>query len=146
MTVGERVAKEARSWIGTPFHWQASQKGVGADCKGLLWGVARELGRPEADSLYAQMADYGPRFDGRLLKEGIASLFDPVTELKPGDILLCKLGNQPGHLAIYTGGGKAVHTQISSKAWVKETDLRALYHFYPFDSAWRWRRKCRSPR
>lgn len=142
MRLGDRVVKEARSWIGTPFHWQASQRGVGADCKGFIWGVARELGRPEADSLYARIADYGPRFDGALLKEGIAATFDEVKgEWRPGDILLCRFNGQPGHLAIYSGGDRAIHAQIASKAWVKETALRALFHFYPLDSVWRWRRK-----
>lgn len=138
--LGQKVAAEALEWVGTPFHWQASQKGVGADCKGLLCGVARELGLPEAESLYAQMTDYGKVVDGKLLKEGVASIFDPVEgDWQAGDVLLCKQLKEPCHLAIYTGEGTAVHTQISSKAYVKETALRALFHFFPLDSVWRWR-------
>ncbi len=33
------IVAEARSWIGTPYHHQASLKGVGCDCLGLLRGV-----------------------------------------------------------------------------------------------------------
>ena len=33
----------ARDWIGTPYHHQASAKGVGTDCLGLVRGVWREL-------------------------------------------------------------------------------------------------------
>ncbi len=33
----------ARAWIGTPYVHQASVKGVGCDCLGLLRGVWREL-------------------------------------------------------------------------------------------------------
>jgi cell wall-associated NlpC family hydrolase len=139
MTFGERVVEEAREWIGTPFKWQQSQKGAGADCKGLIAGIARELGRPEAGSLYAQIADYSPRFDANLLKRGMAEVFDPASEMEAGDILLCRHNGRPGHLAIYAGEGYAIHAQISSKAWVKETQLRALFHFYPLDSIWRWR-------
>ena len=34
----------AESWIGTPYRHQASVKGAGCDCLGLVRGVRRELG------------------------------------------------------------------------------------------------------
>jgi cell wall-associated NlpC family hydrolase len=140
-TRGELVAAEAREWLGTKFIWQASQKGVGCDCKGLLWGVARELGFPEAESLYAKVADYSPTrpVPSALLKEGFAAIFDPVSEMQAGDVLLVRLGGRPCHIAIYSGEGKAIHAQIGSKDWVKETSLRALLKKFPLDSVWRWR-------
>ncbi|MET3790755.1 NlpC/P60 family protein [Aquamicrobium terrae] len=47
-----RVAAEALSWIGTPYRHQASAKGIGCDCLGLVKGVWRalygcELGAPQ---------------------------------------------------------------------------------------------------
>lgn len=33
------IAAEVRSWIGTPYHYQAAIKGVGVDCIGLISGV-----------------------------------------------------------------------------------------------------------
>lgn len=146
MTFGERVAQEALSWVGTPFVWGQSQKGVGCDCKGFIAGVARELGRPEAANFYATFDGYRPDrpVPSDLLLEGMGATFKRVDDIKPGDVLLLKHGKRPAHLAIATSEGKAVHTQISSKAWVKETTLRALFHFYPLHSVWRWRRKCPS--
>ncbi|MFL5163197.1 MAG: peptidase P60, partial [Microvirga sp.] len=35
------ILAEARSWIGTPYRHQASLKGIGCDCLGLLRGVWR---------------------------------------------------------------------------------------------------------
>ena len=142
MTFGERVAKEALSWAGTPFKWGQSQKGHGADCKGFVAGVARELGRPEAESFYATFTGYRPDrpVPSELLLEGFEKTFKRVDDIKPGDILLLKHGGKPGHIAIATLDGRAVHTQISSKAWVKETTQRALFHFYPLHSIWRWKR------
>jgi cell wall-associated NlpC family hydrolase len=139
---GEAVAAEAREWLGTKFVWQASQKQVGCDCKGLLWGVARELGFPEAESLYAQVADYSPKrpVPSALLKEGFAAIFDSVEGgMIPGDVLLVKLGGKPCHIAIYSGDGRAIHAQIGPKDWVKETRLEALLKLFPLDSVWRWR-------
>jgi cell wall-associated NlpC family hydrolase len=142
MTFGERVAEEALSWAGTPFKWGQAQKGQGADCKGFISGVARELGRPEAENFYATFANY--RSDrpvpSDLLLEGMEATFSRVDDIRPGDVLLLSFRRKPGHLAIATSAGKAVHTQISSKAWVKETTLSALFHFYPLHSIWRWRR------
>jgi NlpC/P60 family putative phage cell wall peptidase len=143
MTRGELVAAEAREWLGTPFRWQQSQKGVGCDCKGLLWGVARELGFPEAESLYAQVADYSPTrpVPSALLKEGLAAIFDPVEEMRPGDVLLLRArpGAPPSHIAIVSSETQAIHAQIGSKDWVKETKLRALLKTCPLVCIWRWR-------
>ena len=38
-----RIVATARSWLGTPYHHQASLRGVGCDCLGLVRGVWREL-------------------------------------------------------------------------------------------------------
>jgi NlpC/P60 family putative phage cell wall peptidase len=39
----------ARGWLGTPYRHQASLKGVGCDCLGLVRGVyAEAYGRPAA--------------------------------------------------------------------------------------------------
>jgi NlpC/P60 family putative phage cell wall peptidase len=138
---GQLVAAQARLWLGTPFIWQASQRGVGCDCKGLLWGVARELGFPEAESLYAKVADYSPTrpVPSALLKEGFASIFDPVADMQPGDVMLLKLGGKASHVAIVSAEGRAIHAQIGPKNWVKEASLRALLKLFPLDSVWRWR-------
>src|SRR5690348_8306068 len=39
----EEIVGIARQWIGTPYVHQASLKGVGCDCLGLLRGTWREL-------------------------------------------------------------------------------------------------------
>ncbi len=53
------VVAAARAWIGTPYHHQASVRGVGADCLGLVRGVYREvMGRdPEVAPAYSR--DWG---------------------------------------------------------------------------------------
>lgn len=141
MTRGELVANEAREWLGTKFHWQASAKQVGCDCKGLIWGVARELHFPEAETFYAKVVDY--RVDRKvpteLLKEGMASVFEQAIDMQVGDVLLLQVKGKPQHLAIVTPNNRAIHAQIAPKDWVKETSLRALLKLNPLDSIWRWR-------
>jgi len=39
----EAVIAAARAWLGTPYHNQASLRGVGCDCLGLARGVGRDV-------------------------------------------------------------------------------------------------------
>jgi cell wall-associated NlpC family hydrolase len=147
--IGRAVAAEARTWIHTPFRWQASVKGRGTDCKGLPVGVARELGLPEADMMHARIGDYRDdrAVDSVRLLDGMRTMFDRVDgPMQPGDLMVLKLkSGRAGHLAIVTeydaaaDDGKAVHAQIGPKNWVKETRIGALLHLFPLHSAWRWR-------
>lgn len=138
--IGNEIAAEAETWIDTPFHWQGAVKGAGADCKGLIAGVARACGRPEADSVEALAGDYGDVVDARRLKAGLARLFDRATEPKPGDVLLIKTDGKPQHLAIFAPRG------VSGGLRVIEAMHKGPDRVRPFrrslseiDSVWRWR-------
>jgi NlpC/P60 family putative phage cell wall peptidase len=48
-----RVLSEARAWLGTPYRHQASVKGQGADCLGLIRGIYRSLYSQEPEPLPA---------------------------------------------------------------------------------------------
>ncbi len=50
-----RVVALARGWIGTPYRHQASRRGIGCDCLGLVRGVWRDLygNEPEAVPAYS---------------------------------------------------------------------------------------------
>jgi cell wall-associated NlpC family hydrolase len=141
MTKGERVVRALPAWDRTRFHPHSRLKSVGVDCKGLLWGVAEELGFPEAKSEYARSLDYDltkrEGIPSGKLREGFAALFDRVETLEPGDILLCKWGNRPGHIAIYAGDDRAWHAIPSSGVRCRKLDV--LFHKFPLDSIWRWR-------
>ena len=53
-----RVVSAARDWIGTPYRHQASTKGAGADCLGLIRGIWRELYGEEPAEVPAYTADW----------------------------------------------------------------------------------------
>jgi len=131
------IVAAAREWIDTPFVWQASVKGVGADCRGLISGVARDLGLPEADSFYARTADYA-KVDPALLKAGLRAVFDPATVERPGDVLLLDIGGKPQHLAIYVGCGRMIHTYGNNLSRVIEVAMGRAWRD-KIDSVWTWR-------
>jgi NlpC/P60 family putative phage cell wall peptidase len=88
---GGPVVAIARTWIGTPYIHQASLKGIGCDCLGLLRGVWRELRGPEPEtpppyapdwseatgdeSLYDALARHLVEIDPRALAIGDIALF-----------------------------------------------------------------------
>ena len=53
------VVTLARGWIGTPYHHQASRRGAGADCLGLIRGIWRERYGSEAEAPPAYGEDWG---------------------------------------------------------------------------------------
>jgi cell wall-associated NlpC family hydrolase len=136
------IAAEAATWKGTPFRWGQSVKGVGCDGKGLVQGVARELGFPEAETFYAKVSHYR---DDRpvpyaLLKEGMAAVFDRADTIQPGDVLLLKEMGKAQHLAIAISETRLVHARgKGDKEWVAENRIASLLKLCPLDSVWRWR-------
>ncbi len=77
------IVAEARSWIGTPYRHQASLKGVGCDCVGLVRGVWRALHGPEPEAVPAYSRDWGS-VTGK--EELIALGRRHLVEIDPGDI------------------------------------------------------------
>lgn len=140
MQTGEQIAACAETWINVPFRWQGCVR-AGCDCKGLAAGIAKELGRPEANSLEALAGDYGGKVPVRRLREGLQRLFDQVapSDRLPGDLLLCKLGGAAQHLAIYcpTEGkpNRAIEAMPSGPGKVRP----AHWPLHRIDSVWRWR-------
>lgn len=139
--IDQRIAAEAMEWVGTPFKWGQSVKGVGCDCKGLLAGVFRQLNRPEAESFYADFANY--RADrpvpSALLLEGFGRLFIRADDLTAGRILLLNYGGAPAHMAIHIGNDRAVHAYHGHQGKVRDRDLRVLLHSFPLHSVWQCR-------
>lgn len=142
---GDDVVREAAEWLGTPWHPQASLKRKGADCKGLVWGVARELGLPEGSSPWAAISDYGPIIPVDTLKQGLAETMQRVTgEMRPGDVLLLNQGGKAQHLGIYAGklngrsGERLIHTW-PSVGRVDATSLAGALMIWPVASVWRFK-------
>lgn len=139
MTTRTAFATEARAWLGTPFHWQASLKGVGCDCKGLVAGVARELGLPEGESLHARLGDYGHdgRVPARLLLDGLAATLQRTIAPEAGDVLLFRIGGTPTHLGVHAGD-VVIHTYNGGPLRVIATRLALPSRPWPLHSAWRF--------
>jgi len=107
------IVDAALAWRGTPYHDQASVKGVGCDCLGLLRGVYTEVtGRVPEEPM-----NYSPAWgtvdkDERLLAAGHKYLEATDYEgWKPGDVLVFRVKNAASakHCAIVVSETEMVH-------------------------------------
>lgn len=107
------IAGEARAWIGTPYRHQASLKGVGCDCLGLVRGVWRELLGPEPELPPAYSADWAEASGEETLALAATRHLVPIAldALLPGDVLLFRWrANLPAkHAAILVTPERMVH-------------------------------------
>ncbi len=106
MTSGLRVVEIARGWIGTPYLHQASAKGAGTDCLGLLRGVWRELRGPEPEAVPAYTTDWSePSGREELLAAAARWLIaKPLGSFDVGDVLLFRMraGAVAKHLGVFS--------------------------------------------
>lgn len=108
-----QIVDEARSWIGTRYRHQASVKGVGCDCLGLIRGVWRNLIGEEPEPMRAYAPDWAEATDEETLaKIGFRHLVavDPEA-FAPGDVLLFRwrAGFVAKHAAIVSDGVRMIH-------------------------------------
>ena len=86
------VVSLARGWIGTPYVHQASLKGVGCDCLGLLRGLWREVHGDEAEAIPPYLPDWDVP-GAETLRDGLARHLSPVdlAAMAPGDVVLFRM-------------------------------------------------------
>ena len=103
-----RIVAAARGWIGTPYVHQASLKGKGCDCLGLLRGVWREVQGvtqdPEILPPYAP--DWAEARGVETLYLGLSRHLREIAPaaLAPGTVVLFRMDRQ--------GSGPAKHCGI----------------------------------
>ena len=103
MTTRGDIVASARGWVGTPYHHQASVRGIGCDCLGLIRGVYREVtgADPEAPPPYTP--DWAEAAGRETLIEAAARHLEAVdpAEARPGDDMLFR--HMPGAMAKHAG-------------------------------------------
>lgn len=107
------VMAEAREWLGTPYHDQASLKGVGCDCLGLVRGVWRAVVGPEPMDMpkysrsWAETGTCSPLMEGA--RQWLVDI--PKREIAPGNVMLFRMrdGALPKHMGIAMAPGTFIH-------------------------------------
>lgn len=111
---GEKVLALAQGWLGTPYRHQASLRGVGCDCLGLVRGIWRELYGAEPELLPPYAPDWAERGGEDRLMAAAKRHFLAVPdrdEARPGDLLLFRWRADAAakHLGILAGPQHFIH-------------------------------------
>lgn len=124
MSYTDKIVTLAKTWVGTPYHHQASVRGVGCDCLGLIRGIWRELYGAEPE----QTPSYSPSWgdvssDAPLLAAAQRNFIDTNGDMTPGNLLILYVKNarSPKHCAILSGPDTMIHAYSGSG--VVETSL-----------------------
>ncbi|RMH53206.1 MAG: peptidase [Alphaproteobacteria bacterium] len=131
----DEVVAIARSWIGTPYLHQASCRGAGTDCLGLLRGIWRTLYGSEPEAVPPYTADWCEPTGREALLEGAGRHLRRIApeQKAPGDVLVFRMLDR----------GPAKHVGILAR----RDDIETVIHAYsgravcesPLGAAWRRR-------
>jgi NlpC/P60 family putative phage cell wall peptidase len=129
----ETIVAAARGWLGTPYVHQASVKGAGCDCLGLLRGIWRELQGEDAETPPPYSPDWAEATGKETLHQALSRHLHEITvaQLRSGDIALFRM----------TARGPAKHCGIVAERNGTQTLIHARQNKCvseePFSAFWR---------
>ncbi len=107
------ICHEALTWLGTPYRHQASTKGAGCDCLGLVRGVWRTFYKDEPITPPPYTPDWAETGAEEILKQAADTYLTPIDlrKTQPADVLLFRMqvGVPAKHLAIILPENLIVH-------------------------------------
>jgi NlpC/P60 family putative phage cell wall peptidase len=136
------LVQRARRWIGTPYQHQASCRGAGTDCLGLVRGLWREVFGEEPEAVPPYSPDWADTDGAGMLVAAASRYLDPVAleAVEVGDIVLMRmrdngpirhvgiLAHRDGHVTfIHAYSGHGVVESVLTPAWTRR--LAAAFRF-----------------
>ena len=107
------ILTAAYDWLDTPYQHQASVKGGGCDCLGLIRGIWREIYGPEPMETPAYTADWAESLGRETLLQAAQTCLSPIAKDKTqaGDVMLFRMApNVPcKHIAIMSARDRIIH-------------------------------------
>lgn len=138
MPTSHLILAEAQSWIGTPYRHQASLKGVGCDCLGLLRGVWRGVMGAEPELPPPYSPDWAEAGADTLVAAARRYLIEiDCDAFAAGDVLLFRwrAAMPAKHCAIATSPDTMIHAhdgasvaEVAFRPWWR----RHLAHAFRF--------------
>ena len=140
------VVDAAKGWLGTPYRHQASVKGEGADCLGLVRGVWRQVVGEEPEEMPAYPPDWAEVGGAETLLAAARRWLveKPISKMTPGDVLLFRMaeGAAVKHCAILSDVGepepRMVHADWGRavvESWMGPWWMRRLAAVFAFPTS-----------
>ncbi|MDE7108897.1 MAG: C40 family peptidase [Muribaculaceae bacterium] len=111
----EKIVKEARSWLGTPYRYGACEKGEGSDCSGMVLKVYEKTTGIKLPRNSAKQAEYCRALKGK--------------DVEVGDLAFFATGKDPekiSHVGIMINDTEFIHA--STKKGVVISDITTPYY------------------
>ncbi|MEM6850819.1 MAG: NlpC/P60 family protein [Pseudomonadota bacterium] len=142
----ERIVSLARDWIGTPYLHQASRRGAGADCLGLIRGLYRDLYGAEPETPPAYTPDWAEATGEETLIAAAGRHLQPIAldEAAPGDVVLFRFNpSSPAkHAALLSASDRMIHAYGGRRvceSYLAPWWRRRLAAAFAFPGALPWR-------
>ena len=107
------ILEAAHNWIDTPYQHQASVKGAGCDCLGLIRGIWREIYGQEPLEIPAYTPDWAESLGQETLLNAARQCLLPLAnqDIQAGDVLLFRMAPHVPckHIAIMSGDNRIIH-------------------------------------
>ena len=135
--LADRIVAEAVTWLRTPYHHMAANKGHGVDCAMLPLCVYKAVGLVPAD---VDPRPYTPDWYMHRSEEiylgWVTQFADRVEVGERGDFAMYRVGRTASHGAIIVDDELMIHASRPARQ-VEYTERRSLEHC--LDSVWRVR-------
>jgi len=105
----ELIITEAKTWLGTPYHNQASIKGVGVDCAWLLMCVYSNVGIINKEDLGSYASDWHLHRSDENYLNFVRARAKQVDVPDVGDIALFRFGRCVSHGGIMINDDTLIH-------------------------------------
>ena len=120
--IRKQILEEAFSWMGTPYKYAKSEKGVGADCSGVVMSVYNEIANIKLPRSSKEQSEFVKEIS--------------INKLLPGDLVFFATGkdiNRISHVGIFIGDNEFIHA--SSSKGVVISNLNSPYYKKTFKKA-----------
>lgn len=111
--IGGQICAEAERWLGTPYRHQASRRGIGADCLGLVRGIWANIYGTEPEQPGPYSSDWADARDTDRLMEAAHRYCTLVPDqiMEPGNLLVFRWKHHLAakHVGIYIGCDRFIH-------------------------------------
>ena len=108
-SIGKKIADECITWIGTPYRYGHSEKGVATDCSGMVIVVYKQIADIKLPRNSAQQADYCDDLKDK--------------DIEPGDLVFFATGKDKkmvSHVGVMVDKNKFVHASGSKGVILSE--------------------------